>query len=77
MEVYPSSATYIKEHNISISISIMTINTIKSLRKLDIAELLPELGIHQKAHGFPYSLAVVDVMITIQVQHKRGIGEDC
>jgi hypothetical protein len=55
----------------------MAINTIKPLRKLDIAELLPKLGIHQKAHGFSYSLAVIDVMVTIQIQHKRRIGEHC
>lgn len=32
--------TYIKEDSVTISISIVTIYTIKSLRKLDIAEFL-------------------------------------
>lgn len=69
--------TYIKEDNIAVSISIMAINSIKPLRKLDIAELLPNLGIHQKAHSFPDSLAVVDVVITIQVQHEWCISKHC
>ena len=68
---------YIEEHNIAISISIVSINAIESLRKLDIAEFLSELGIHQKAHGFPYSLAIVDVVVTIQIQHERCIGKHC
>uniref|UniRef100_A0A2P2P0H8 Uncharacterized protein n=1 Tax=Rhizophora mucronata TaxID=61149 RepID=A0A2P2P0H8_RHIMU len=55
----------------------MTVNTIKPLRKLDIAYLLSKLRVHQKAHGFPYSFAVVDVVVTIQIQHKWGIGEHC
>nr|GMD22196.1 hypothetical protein BHM03_00000279 [Ipomoea batatas] len=37
-------STYIKEDNVAVSISIMAINAIEPLRKLDIAELLPKLG---------------------------------
>lgn len=67
--------TYIKENNISISISIMAINTIEPLWELNIAELLSKLRIHQKAHSFPYSFTIVEVMITIKIQHERCICE--
>lgn len=40
------SVTYIEEDNVSISISIVTINTIEPLWKLNIAKLLSKLGIH-------------------------------
>lgn len=69
--------TYIKEDNVAIGISIMAINAIESLRKLDIAEFLSKLGVHQKTHGFPYGFAIVDVVVTIQIQHKRCIGKHC
>ena len=48
----------------------MTINTIKSLWKLNIAQLLPQVGVHQKAHSLSYCLAIIDVVITIQIQHE-------
>lgn len=53
----------------------MAIDTIEPLWELNITELLPKLWIHQKAHGFSYSLAVVDVVITIQIQHKGCVGK--
>lgn len=67
--------TYIVEHNVAIGISIMTIDAIEPLRKLDEAKFLSHLGVHQKAHGFPYSLAIVDVVVTIQIQHERCIAK--
>lgn len=38
--------TCIEEDNVSISISIMTINAVKPLWELNIAKLLSKLGIH-------------------------------
>lgn len=55
----------------------MAIDAIKSLRKLDEAELLPYLGIHQEAHGFPHGLTVIEVMIAVEVQDERCIRKDC
>lgn len=69
------AVTYIKENCIPVGVTIICINAIKSLRKLDIADFLPSLGVHQEAHGLSGSLAVVDIMITIQVQHERSICE--
>jgi len=76
MKIVEQVTTYIKKHNIAISISVVKINTIEPLWELYIAELLSKLGIHQKAHGFSHSLAVVDVVITIQVQHEGCIGKN-
>jgi hypothetical protein len=66
--------SYIEKDNIPISISIMTIDPIESLRKLHIANLLPNQRIHHKTHCLLYSLAVVDIVITIQVQQIWGIS---
>ena len=67
--------TYIKEDCVSVGVSIILINAIESLRELDIANLLSYLGVHQETHGLPCSFAVVDVVITVQVQHERSIGK--
>lgn len=69
--------TYIKEDDVSVGVSIIVIDTIESLRELNIAKLFPELRIHQEAHRFPNGSTVIDVMITIQVQHKWCICEHC
>lgn len=42
--------TYIKEDDVSVGVSIIVIDTIESLRELNIAKLFPELRIHQEAH---------------------------
>jgi len=60
--------TYIKENSIAIGISIVLINTIKPLWKLDIANIFPKVRIHHKAHSFPQRFTIVDVMITIKIQ---------
>lgn len=60
--------SYIKKDNIPVSVSIVTINTIKPLRELHIANFLPHQRIHHEAHSFFYGLAIVYVVITIQVQ---------
>lgn len=70
---FACSGTYIKEDSVSVGISVMPINTIESLRKLDIANFLANLWIHQEAHCLSDSLAVVYVMVTIQVQHEWSI----
>lgn len=69
--------TYIKEYNIAIWVSIMTINAIESLRKLHITDLLSWSGIHHKAHGFTKSLTVVYIVITINIQYVWSIWDDC
>lgn len=69
------AVTYIKEDCVSVGISIMPINAIESLGELDITHLLSNLGIHQETHGLPRSFAVVDIVITVQVQHERSIGK--
>lgn len=69
--------TYIEKHSVVISVSIVPINTIKSLGELDVTTSLADRRIHHKAHSLSKSLTVVDVMITIQVEHVWGIGQDC
>lgn len=59
-----------------VGISIVTINAIESLGKLDITNFGPDSGVHHEAHRFTDSLAVVDVVITIQVEHVRCVRED-
>ena len=68
--------TYIKEDCVSVSISVMSVYSIKPLRELNITDFFPVLRIHQEAHGFPDSLAIVYVVITVQVQHERSIGKN-
>lgn len=68
--------TYVEKDGVSIGISVVSVNAIKSLRELHITDLLPNLWIHQEAHGFSHSLAVVNVVITIQVEHEGRIGEN-
>lgn len=61
------AVTYIKEDCVSVGVSIICINAVESLRELDIADLLPSLGVHQETHGLSRSFAVVDIVITVQV----------
>ncbi|RZR75793.1 hypothetical protein BHM03_00000279 [Ensete ventricosum] len=68
------SVNYIKEDHIAIGISIVAIDSVEPLRELDVAELLPQLRVHKETHGFPDGLAVVDVVITVQIQQERCIG---
>lgn len=64
---------YIKEHGVSVGISVVSINAVESLGKLDVAELLSELRVHEKTHGFSHGLAVVDVVVAIEIQHERRV----
>jgi hypothetical protein len=68
--------TYIKEHSVVVGISIVAINTIKPLWKLDVAHSLAKLWIHHEAHGFSHCFAVVDVVITIEIEEIGCICED-
>eukprot|EP01018_Ginkgo_biloba_P018128 Gb_05832 [translate_table: standard] len=54
----------------------MPINTIKPLRKLNIASFLPKIRIHHKTHCLTQGLAVIYVVITIKIQQERAIGKD-
>jgi hypothetical protein len=60
--------SYIKKDDVPVSVSIMTVNTVKPLRELDIAHFLPHQRIHHETHSLFYGLAIVDVVITVQVQ---------
>lgn len=68
---------YIKEDDVPIGIAIIGINPVKPLGELYIAEFLAQLRIHEKTHGFPNGLAVVDVVITVKIQHEGRICENC
>lgn len=68
---------YIKEDDVPIGIAIIGINPVKPLGELYIAEFLAQLRIHEKTHGLPYGLAVVDVVITVKIQHEGRICENC
>lgn len=46
----------------------MPIDSIESLRKLNIAYFLASLRIHHETHRFPESLAVIYVVITINIE---------
>lgn len=65
--------TYVEEDGVPIGISIVLIDSVESLGELNIADFPPNLRIHQEAHRLPYSLAVVDVVIAIQVEHEWSI----
>ena len=66
---------HIKENSVSIGISIISVNTIKPLWELNIADSLSKQWIHHETHRLPKSLTVIDVVITIQVQQIRCICE--
>lgn len=67
---------YIKEHGIAIGVSVISINTVKSLWKLNVTHMFPKVGVHQETHGFSQCLTVVYVVITIKIQQERSISED-
>jgi hypothetical protein len=69
-----NAKSYIEKDDIPVSISVMTINPIKSLRELHIANFLSKQRIHHKTHSFLYGLAVVDVVVTVQIQQIWGIS---
>jgi hypothetical protein len=59
-----------------VGISITAINTVKSLRKLDITHFFAKLGIHHETHGLSKSFTVVDVVIAIEIEKIGRIRED-
>jgi len=67
------SVTYVEEDRVVIGVSVIPVDTIKSLWKLHIANSLAHGWIHQEAHSFSESLAVVDVMIAVQIEEKGSI----
>lgn len=67
---------HIKENSVSVCISIIFVNTIKSLWKLNIADSLSNQWIHHETHRLSESLTVIDVVITIQVQKVWRICEN-
>lgn len=71
--MYIQVNAYIKEYSVPVGISIMLVNTIKSLWELDIAHPLSYQWIHHETHWLSKSLTIIDVVITIQVQQIRCI----
>ena len=65
--------TYIEEDNIAIRVSIVPINPIESLRELNVTDFLSGLRIHHETHCFSKSFAIVDVVITVDVQKIRSV----
>lgn len=68
--------TYIKENNIAIGISIMQVNAIKTLRELYITCFLAKSRIHHETHCFFQSFAVIEIVITIDIQKIGTICQD-
>ena len=58
---------YIEEDHVAIRVSIVSINPVKPLRELNVANFLSGLRIHHETHSFSNRLAVVDVVITVHV----------
>lgn len=77
VEIRRRYVTYIKEYSVAICVSVVMINPIKPLRKLDIAYFLSRVWVHHEAHSFAECLAVVYILITIDIQYVRGIRYDC
>lgn len=69
--------SYVKEDRVVISISVIPVDTIKSLWELYIADPLAHSWIHQEAHSFSESFTVVDVMIAVQVEEEGSVRENC
>ncbi|CAA7396907.1 unnamed protein product [Spirodela intermedia] len=68
--------THIEEHDVAIRVSVVQVNPLESLRKLDVADFAPRNRIHHETHGFPERLAVIDIVVAVDVQDVRRVGED-
>jgi len=68
--------SYIKKDDVPVSVSIMTVNTIKPLRELDIAHFLPHQRIHHETHSLSKSFAAIEVVITIHIKKISTICQD-
>ena len=73
--------TYVEKDYVAIGISIVQINAIKTLWELYITCFLPICRVHHETHGFLESFAVVEVVITIDIQKicsicKHGRNSD-
>lgn len=66
----------IKEDSVMVGISIRRINSFKSLWKLYVAYPVTTT-VHHKAHSFLYSLRVIDIMVTIQIEYEWSVGQYC
>ena len=66
---------HVEEDDVPVGVSIVEIDSVESLRELHVAYSLPNERIHHEAHGFSERLAVVDVVVAIEVQHVRSIGQ--
>jgi hypothetical protein len=51
------------------------VDAVEPLRELNVADLPADLRVHEEAHGLPDGLAVVDVVITVQVEHEWRVGQ--
>lgn len=68
---------YIKEDYVPVGVSVTAINAIESLRKLNIADISTDLWIHHEAHSFTNCLAIINIVITVKVENKWSICENC
>lgn len=60
--------TYVKKHGVSVGITIVLVNSIESLRELYVADGPSKIWVHEEAHGLPQGLAIVNVVITVEIQ---------
>lgn len=67
--------TYVKKDNVAIGVSIVQINAVKTLWELYVTCFLPISRVHHETHGFFQSFAVVEVVITIDIQKICSIGK--
>ena len=65
--------TYIVKHNAAITVSAVSTDPIESLRELNVTDFLSGLRIHHETHCFSKSFAIVDVVITVDVQKIRSV----
>lgn len=70
-----SRVTHIEEDGVSIGVSVVLVDAVESLWELNVANPLPDLRVHQEAHGLSCGPAVVYVMVTVQVQHERRVSK--
>ena len=67
---------YIEKDNVAVSVSIVQVNAVKTLWKLNIASLPSIRRIYHETHGCFTSFTIVEVVIKIDVQNICSISED-
>ena len=70
-----SQQAYVEEDGVPVSVSVVRVDAVEPLRELHVADLPADLRVHEEAHGLPDGLAVVDVVVTVQVEHEGRVGQ--